>query len=245
MPSSNSWASLNRRHALSSPDQTETRRPDQELRTRLPHAGRGARGRRPGERVGRDGDRFMEWTSKSRPPSDATACSHVGWSSAASGSFSSTTVPAPSGNSHAALEEKSLVALPFDGPPGRWSVDGPEASRPARRDAGRLGGRVRPDADVGEGGRPRPQPLRVHHVDGRARACREAGSSAPPTRSVCTRSKTGSTSTTSTPRSSTSWGSTTPSSSIATRDAPSGRPSTKARSRPGSSADRGMAMRSP
>ena len=53
----------------------------------------------------------------------------------------------------------------------RRAAQGPEAARPARRDAGRLGRRVRPPADrrVRQGHRPRPQRLRLHDVDGRRR----------------------------------------------------------------------------
>ena len=51
-------------------------------------------------------------------------------------------------------------------------------------DAGRLGRRVRPDAGLGEGGRPRPQPLRLPRLDGRRRASRGALGPARPTRSA-------------------------------------------------------------
>ena len=53
----------------------------------------------------------------------------------------------------------------------RRPAQGPEAARPARRDPGRLGRRVRPPADrrVRQGDRPRPQRLRLHDVDGRRR----------------------------------------------------------------------------
>ena len=47
---------------------------------------------------------------------------------------------------------------------------GPEAARPARRHAGDLGRRVRPDADgAGRLRRPRPSPELLHHVAGRRR----------------------------------------------------------------------------
>ncbi len=73
---------------------------------------------------------------------------------------------------------------------------------PARRDPGRLGRRVRPDAGP-PGGRPRPRPQRhrLHHVDGRRRRQGGYRSSAPPTRSASRPSRTAPTSTTSTPRS--------------------------------------------
>ena len=106
--------------------------------------------------------------------------------------------------------EQPRAGLPGDGQAGRRPAQGPEAARAARPDAGRLGRRVRPHADVREGERPRPQPLRLHHVDGRRRRAGRAARRERPTRSACTRSKTGCTSTTSTPRSSTPWAPTTP-----------------------------------
>ncbi len=53
----------------------------------------------------------------------------------------------------------------------RRPAEGSEAARPARRDAGGLGRRVRPPADrrIRQGHRPRSQRLRLHHVDGRRR----------------------------------------------------------------------------
>ena len=44
-----------------------------------------------------------------------------------------------------------------------------EAPRPARQHAGDLGRRVRPHADERKRQRPRPQSLRLHHLDGRRR----------------------------------------------------------------------------
>jgi len=54
------------------------------------------------------------------------------------------------------------------------SVNGPEAARPARLDAGGLGRRVRPAAAGAANAqrqpvRPRPQSARLHHLDGRRR----------------------------------------------------------------------------
>ena len=57
------------------------------------------------------------------------------------------------------------------GPAARRPGPRPEAARPARRDAGDLGRRVRPHAD-GRGpghGRPQPPHRRLHHVAGRRR----------------------------------------------------------------------------
>ena len=58
--------------------------------------------------------------------------------------------------------------------PGRGADQGPEAARPARRDARRLGRRVRPHADERspqrlEIPRPRPPPALLHDLDGRRR----------------------------------------------------------------------------
>ena len=97
--------------------------------------------------------------------------------------------------------EEPRRAVRPDGQARRRAAERPQEPRAARRDAGRLGRRVRPHADEREGRRPRPQPLRLHHVDGRRRRRRAAGPSAPPTTSACTPSRTASTSTTCTPRS--------------------------------------------
>ncbi len=87
-----------------------------------------------------------------------------------------------------------------DGQTGHGPHQGPQEPRPARQHAGRLGRRVRPHADEREGGRPRPQPHRLHDVDG-GRRRRRRHRSARPTRSACTPSRIASTSTTSTRRS--------------------------------------------
>ena len=57
-------------------------------------------------------------------------------------------------------------------------IERPEAARPARFDAGDLGSRVRPPADVAGRRRPRPQPARVHDVVRRRRALSRVRSSA-------------------------------------------------------------------
>ncbi len=72
-------------------------------------------------------------------------------------------------DAHQRNREEPHQELPGDGQARRRPAQGPQAPRPARRDAGRLGRRVRPHADVRKGRRPRPQPLRLHHVDGRRR----------------------------------------------------------------------------
>ncbi len=62
---------------------------------------------------------------------------------------------------HAGRTDKPIAAL----------LQRPQTPRHARRDAGDLGRRVRPPAHrrVRRGDRPRPQRLRLHHVDGRRR----------------------------------------------------------------------------
>ena len=72
-------------------------------------------------------------------------------------------------DAHSDIESEPRQDLPRDGPAGRRPAQGPQAPRSAGRDAGRLGRRVRPHADVRERQRPRPQSLRLHHVDGRRR----------------------------------------------------------------------------
>ena len=64
---------------------------------------------------------------------------------------------------------RTTAALRRDGPAHRGPADGPQASRLARRDAGDLDQRVRPHADGPEQQGPRPQPARLHDVDGRRR----------------------------------------------------------------------------
>ena len=65
-------------------------------------------------------------------------------------------------------------AVQGDGPARDGADQGPEAARPARTHAGRLGRRVRPDADERGAQRlevagPRPPPAHVHDLDGRRR----------------------------------------------------------------------------
>ena len=194
-------AELNREHAAARPEQTELDARIAQLRAGLPHAGRGARGGRSGATRPRRRDGSTAWTTRRPRPSAASACWPGGWSSAACASCSSITAPAASGTRTASIEQNHAEPVPADGQAGRRPAQGPQAPRPARRHAGRLGRRIRPHADVRKGRRPRPQPLRLHDVDGRRRRQGRPGRSARPTRSACTPSKTASTSTTCTPRS--------------------------------------------
>ena len=78
--------------------------------------------------------------------------------------------------------------------PVRRPRAGPQAARPARRDAGHLGRRVRPhhlQPGHAHQGQPRPRPPRplLHHVDGRRRHQGAAWSTARPTTSATTSSK--------------------------------------------------------
>ena len=89
---------------------------------------------------------------------------------------------------------------------GRRPAPRPQAPGSSRRDAGRLGRRVRPHADRRDQYRPRgegagPQPDRLHHVDGRRRRAGRADRSGRPTSWASRRSRIGSMSSTSTPRS--------------------------------------------
>ncbi len=64
---------LNRRHLLSRARPVRARRPDQELRAGVPHAGRGTRGGRPGSRDGRDPYALTAWTIR-RPKRPGGYC---------------------------------------------------------------------------------------------------------------------------------------------------------------------------
>ena len=121
--------------------------------------------------------------SPARRRSPTTACSPAGWSRAASGSSSSTT---GAGTSTAPTKANDIRyglvnRCQETDRPDRRPDQGPQAARAARRDAGRLGRRVRPDPDERgaerlEVARPRPQPARLHDLDGRRR--RQARASA-------------------------------------------------------------------
>ena len=68
---------------------------------------------------------------------------------------------------HADLVRKHTAnAAEVDQPIGAL-LQGPEVARHARRHAGRVDGRVRADARLAGRQRPRPQPLRLFHLDGR------------------------------------------------------------------------------
>ena len=60
-------------------------------------------------------------------------------------------------------------ALPRHGPGLGGADPRPEAPRVARRNAGRVGRRIRPHAGIGKRLGPRPQPVRIHDVRGRRR----------------------------------------------------------------------------
>ena len=94
-------------------------------------------------------------------------------------------------------------------------------ARLARIDAGDLGRRVRPHLRFARREGPRPQPQRLHDLDGRRRRERRASTTAPPTSSATRRSRTRSTSTTCTPRCCTCWAWSTPSSPTASTAATS------------------------
>ena len=110
---------------------------------------------------------------------------------------------------HGEPQEGPREQRPRRRPADRRPAQGPEGARPARHDAGRLGRRVRPHADGPGHRRPRPQPLRLHHLAGRRRRQGRARSTARPTTTATTPSRTRSRSTTCTPRCSTCWASTT------------------------------------
>ena len=116
---------------------------------------------------------------------------------------------------HSNLPKELKRQCDADRPARRRPDQGPQAARAARRDARHLGRRVRPDR-LQPGGdhqgqlRPRPSPPLLHHLDGRRRHQEGHDATARPTTSATTWSKTPSTSTTSRPRSSTAWASTTP-----------------------------------
>ena len=99
-------------------------------------------------------------------------------------------------------------SLPGDGPADRRPDQRPQAARASRRDADRLGRRVRPDPDERgtrrlEVAGTRPQPARLHDLDGRGRRQARHQPTAQPTTWATTPSRTGCTSMTSRPRSST------------------------------------------
>ena len=80
------------------------RRPDQELRAGLPHAGRGARGGRPGSARRPRPVASTAWTIRRPRRPDGSACWPAGWSSAACDSSRSTAAPAASGTPTADIE---------------------------------------------------------------------------------------------------------------------------------------------
>ena len=99
--------------------------------------------------------RAVRRRSRASRRSPTTACSPAGWSSAACGSSTSTTT---AGTTTATSPAACKTQLRRDRPGVGRARQGPEAARPARRHAGRLGRRVRPHADGRDQRRARPQP---------------------------------------------------------------------------------------
>ena len=143
-----------------------------QLRAGLPHADGRARADRP---RGRDRRRRSKLYGLDDPTdrrsSAGSACSPGGWSSAACGSSSCSarTSAHDRWDQHSNLKEGHENNARAVDQPIAGLLQGPEGARPARRHAGRLGRRVRPHADGPGHRRPRPQPVRLHHVAGRRR----------------------------------------------------------------------------
>ncbi len=113
------------------------------------------------------------WTTRRRQRSAASACWPGGSSNAACGSSRSTPAAittTPTGTPTATWN-RTTTCTRGDRQADRRPAHRPQAARPARRHARRLGRRIRPAADrrVRQGNRPRPQLVRLHHVDGRRR----------------------------------------------------------------------------
>ena len=122
-------------------------------------------------------------------------------------------------DTHSKNAETLEVALRPDRPAQRGPGPGPQAARAARLDDRALDGRVRPAAGLAGDRRPRPQPPRLLALAGRRRL--QAGLRPRRDRRLRLRrrSRTSSRSTTSRPRCSTPWASTTASSPTPTRAA--------------------------
>ena len=227
-------------HAERGADDTPARRPDRRLRARLPDAGRRAPeavdlSRRPAETK----DALRARRPEVPRSSARCACWPAGWSSAGVRFVQLYCGAGSQWDAHGDLEGNHAQALrPRATSRSPALITDLKRAGAARRHARHLGRRVRPHADDREGRRPRPQPLRLHHVPGRRRGEGRARPTARPTSSASTPSRTGSTSTTSTPRSCTCWASTTNASPSATTAATSASRSTAARSSARSSPER-------
>ena len=141
------------------------------VRDGVPDADVGAGADRPLERAAEHVSSCTARTRASRARSPRTACWPGGWSSAACASSSSSTA---AGTSTATCRSR-LRGQCKDTDQASAALDqGPEAARPARRHAGRLGRRVRPHRLLpGQAHRgrlrPRPPSALLHDVDGRRR----------------------------------------------------------------------------
>ena len=130
---------------------------------------------RPVEGAGGDVRAVRPGRRRRRARSPRTACWPGGWPSAACGSSSSSTAAGTSTrNLPKQIDGQCRDTDQRVGGAGHR----PEAARPARRHARRLGRRVRPDGLLpgqadGRRLRPRPSPALLHHLDGRRR--RQAG----------------------------------------------------------------------
>ncbi len=82
-------------------------------------------------------------------------------------------VPADRWDQHSRLKRGAHAQRAGDRQADRRPVNRPQVAGPAGRNAGDLGGRIRPHADGPGKRRPRPQSVRLHDLDGRRR--REAG----------------------------------------------------------------------
>ena len=164
----------NDEHHAAPARQHRPRRPHRQLRAGVQDAAARPRGGRPRAGDRRDARRSTASTTSRPTTSAGAACWPGGWSSAACGSSSSTPA-APTttttGTPTATWSTNHTYHAGDTDKPIAGAAQGPQAARPARRDARRLGRRVRPPADrrVRQGHRPRPQRLRLHHVDGRRR----------------------------------------------------------------------------
>ena len=139
---------LNRAVRRAAPRADRARGADRQLRAGLPHAGRSARGRRPV--AGDRGDPGRSTAStRRRPPPFGRLCLLARRLVERGVRFVQLYHGAGSKwDAHAEHREEPRRALPRDGQARRRPAQGPQSARPARRDAGRLGRRVRPHADV-------------------------------------------------------------------------------------------------